>query len=116
MRLSRLISRRWASLLWLVLLAVALVIWSVQPWILSALLGLDEFQDDGRMAVLKLWALGRLAPMTTVGLLSLFPVLDVLLAVVLLAAIFVLVIKLFRRLPDSQRVSWLTRKSTAVCP
>ena len=108
MRLSRLISRRWVTLLWLVLLAVALMMWSVQPWILSALLGFDEFQDDGRMAVLKLWGAGRLAPMTTVGLLSLFPVLDVLLAVVLLAAIFVLVIKLFERAPDSQRVSWLS--------
>jgi hypothetical protein len=87
---------------------VALAIWSVRPWILSTILGLGEFQDDGRLAVLKQWSAGRLAPMTAIGLLSLFPVFDLLLAVVLLAAIVVLLIKLLARSKGGQRGSFLT--------
>jgi hypothetical protein len=72
------------------------------------MLGLGEFQDAGRLAALKKWSAGRLAPMTVTGLVSLFPLFDLLLAAVLLAAIFVLLIKLLGRSKDGQRGSWLT--------
>jgi hypothetical protein len=108
MPLSRLISRRWAILLWLVLLVVALVTWSVRPWILSTLFELDEFQADGRLAVLKQWTLGRIAPMTPTGVLSLFPIWDILLAGLLLGAIVVLLTILLRRPDGVERGPWLT--------
>ena len=108
MPLSRLISRRWAILLWLVLLVVALAIWSVRPWILSTLLELDEFQEDGRLTVLKEWTLGRIAPMTPTGFLSLFPIWDMLLAGLLLAATVVLLTILLRRSDGGERGPWLT--------
>jgi hypothetical protein len=108
MPLSRLISRRWAILLWLVLLVAALVIWSVRPWILSTLLELDEFQEDGRLAVLEGWAAGRIAPMTPTGFLTLFPMWDMLLAGLLLGAIVVLSSILLRRSTGGERGPWLT--------
>jgi uncharacterized membrane protein len=105
MRLIRLVSRRWAFILWVAMLALALMLWWVQPWILTAWLGLDEFQDEGRLAILKEWSGGRLAPRTPLGLLSLFPILDLLLAVVLIAAVLVLLIRNFGPSPDNQRGS-----------
>jgi hypothetical protein len=108
MPLSRLLSRRWAILLWLVLLVTALVIWSVRPWILSAYLELDEFQEDSRLATLKEWYAGHLAPVTPIGFLSLFPIWDMLLAALLLGAIVLLSIILLRRSTDGERGRWLT--------
>jgi hypothetical protein len=108
MRLSRLISRKCAILLWVALLAAGLAIWWVQPWILSSALGLDEFQDDGRLAVLRQWSAGRLAPMTPLGLFSLFPVVDLLPALILLAAMIVLIIRLFTRSSNIEHGAWPT--------
>jgi hypothetical protein len=110
MRRPRLITRKWLIPPAIVLILIALGIWTIRPVQFGAWLGLSGLLNATPLELLEDWAKGRLAPMTPTGFFSLFPVADLAILVALLIALFILVVLVQARWRDERYGTWLTAR------
>jgi tetratricopeptide (TPR) repeat protein len=110
MRRPGLLARRWISVMAIVLILLALVIWTIRPAPYFDWLGAEGLANLGTpLSILQTWAKGRLAPMTPVGLITLFPPADLLILAALLTALCVLLVLLPGQWRDQRDGSRWTR-------
>jgi hypothetical protein len=108
MRTIRLTIPRWTVLLWLIVVAVLMAIWTIRPGLSLAWLGLEGLERDSPVLVIRKWLAGHEAPLTPIGFLSRFPPFDLLLAGSLLTAMVILLIILSAPSGGGQHGFWLT--------
>ena len=102
---------RWILAMSIVMILLALVIWTIRPSPFNEWMGSAE-ADQLRtpLSILREWVSGGLAPMTPSGFMTLFPIADLLSLLALLAALGILLVLLAGQWRRNQRTgSWLTR-------
>ncbi len=110
MQRPRLPSRRWILALSIVMILLALVIWTIRPGPFNEWLG-SAWPTNFRtpLSILREWASGGLAPMTPSGFTTLFPIADLLSLLALLVALGILLFLLAAQWRDRWTGSLLTR-------
>ena len=109
MWLPAMIMRRWLIAASIVLVLGAIVIWTIRPSPFQEWLGAAGLANVTPLSILRAWVDDQLAPMTPLGVFSLFPVAEFLIALALLAALLVLVILLLASWRTRRPGSWLAR-------
>jgi tetratricopeptide (TPR) repeat protein len=110
MRRPGLFARRFLTAMSIVVILLALVIWTVRPspfsdWLNASGLG----NNDPPLATLRDWFNGRYAPMTPTGFVTLFPIPDLFLLGALLTALCVLLVLLPTQWRNQRAGSWSSR-------
>ncbi|MGP0064010.1 MAG: hypothetical protein ACLQGP_10490 [Isosphaeraceae bacterium] len=110
MRRPGLLASRWILAMAIVLILIALVIWTVRPEPLDQWLGAEGLANHGTpLSILRTWFDGRLAPMTPGGFLTLFPRSELFILIALLASLGILMFLLAAQVRHRRTWAWLTR-------
>ena len=111
MQRSRLLLRRWIIAISIVLILLALVIWTIRPSPFYEWMGSAELTNfNNPLSIIREWTNGGHAPMTPTGFMTLFPIFDLLSLLALLGALGILLVLLAGHWRRNQRTgSWLTR-------
>ncbi len=91
-RLIRLPMGWWFVVTSIVAILLALVIWAIRPSPFSEWLGATGLGSGAPLSILEAWCHGRVAPLTPIGFITLFPLSDLLILVALTTALSVLLI------------------------
>ncbi len=110
MQRPRFLAKRWIIAMSIIMIFVALVIWTIRPSPFSEWLGSAELSNFSTpLSILRAWADDRLAPMTPIGFITLFPLFDLLILAALLTALCILLVMLPTQWRNQQTGSWWTR-------
>jgi hypothetical protein len=108
MKRPGLLAKRLLTAISIVLILIALAIWTIRPSPFFDWLGAEGLGNIGiPLSILRGWADGRRAPMTPFGFLTLFPLSDLLILGALLTALCVLLVLLPGQWRDRASLSWL---------
>jgi hypothetical protein len=101
--------KRWIIAIAIILVVFGLVIWAIRPSPVSEWLRAEGFAPDPPFKVVEEWTHGRLAPMTPVGFVSLFSLVELGVLLGLLAALSILILGFTPRRGNQGIGSWLSR-------
>ncbi|HEX3447805.1 MAG TPA: hypothetical protein VHS97_06100 [Isosphaeraceae bacterium] len=109
MCLPRMVSRRWTLGLILVCVLFVLTMWTVRPEPVLPWFGMVGLGNETPLTLLRIWAGGHSAPMTPVGLVSLFPAGELVLVISLIVTLLALLILFRAEWHDLGTTSWSTQ-------
>jgi hypothetical protein len=109
MCLPRMVSRRWTLGLILVCVLFVLAMWTVRPEPVLPWFGMVGLGNETPLTLLRIWAGGHSAPMTPVGLVSLFPAGELVLVIGLIVTLLALLILFRAEWHDLGTTSWSTK-------